>query len=135
MRRRAVLAAVAASVAFRPFAGTAQQATRMYRLGFVVQQPRPKYSNLLDELGRLGFIEGGNLEVDARGFALSVEQLQPVAMVVASAQPDAIFAGGDAAARAAQRATATIPIIAIADDVVSNRLASSLARPEGNLTG
>jgi putative ABC transport system substrate-binding protein len=51
------------------------------------------------------------------------------------AQPDAIYAGGDAAARAAQHATTTIPTIVISDDVVENRLVSSLARPEGNLTG
>src|ERR1043166_4019014 len=115
--RRVVLVAIAGAAVFRPLTAAAQQAGRTYRLGFVVQQPRPKYRDLLDELGRLGFVEGDNLDVNAHGFGLTVERLEPVAMEVVSAQPDAIFAGGDAAARAAQRATKTIPIVAIADDV------------------
>ena len=69
MRRRTVLAAIASAAAFQSFVATAQQAGRIYRLGFVVQQPRAKYADLLDELGRLGFVEGGNLDVDLRGCA------------------------------------------------------------------
>ena len=113
----------------------AQQAGRTYHLGFVARQQRAGYAVLLEELGRLGFLEGRNLSVDPRGFGLSVEQLEATAVEVAGTQPDAIFAGGDAAARAAQRATTSIPIVAIADDVIRNRLVSSLARPAGNLTG
>jgi putative tryptophan/tyrosine transport system substrate-binding protein len=134
MRRRDLLA-LAGVAALVPCTGSAQQAGRTYRLGFVAQQPHAGYAVLLEELGRLGFVEGRNVAVDPRGFGLSVEQLEAMALEVARAQPDAIFAGGDAAARAAQRATATIPIVTIADDVIRNRLASSLARPEGNLTG
>jgi putative ABC transport system substrate-binding protein len=129
------LLALAIVAALRPCTSSAQQAGRIYRLGFVAQQPHAGYAVLLAELGRLGFVEGRNLLVDPRGFGLSVEQLEATAVEVARAQPDAIFAGGDAAARAAQRATATIPIVTIADDVIRNRLASSLARPAGNLTG
>jgi len=133
MRRRDLLGA--GVVALWPCTGPAQQAGRTYRLGFVAQQPHTAYAVLLEELDRLGFVEGRNLSVDPRGFGLSVEQLEATAVEVTQAQPDAIFAGGDAAARAAQRATTSIPIVAIADDVISNRLASSLARPAANLTG
>jgi putative ABC transport system substrate-binding protein len=133
VRRRDLLGA--GVVALWPCTGPAQQAGRTYRLGFVAQQPHTGYAVLLEELGRLGFVEGRNLSVDPRGFGLSVEQLEATAVEVTQAQPDAIFAGGDAAARAAQRATTSIPIVAIADDVISNRLASSLARPAANLTG
>ena len=41
----------------------------------------------------------------------------------------------EAAARAAQRATRTIPIIAVAGDFVPEGLAKSLAKPGGNITG
>jgi ABC-type uncharacterized transport system substrate-binding protein len=37
--------------------------------------------------------------------------------------------------QAAQRATTTIPIVAIASDMVRHGLAPSVARPGGNLTG
>jgi len=126
MNRRNFLVLVGSAAVGWPIAGGTQVAGRPYRLGFVVQQPRARYAVLLEELGRLGFIDEGNLSVDPRGFGLSVEQLDEVALEVARAQPDAIFAGGDAAARAAQRSTATIPIVAIADDVIRNRLAASL---------
>jgi putative ABC transport system substrate-binding protein len=54
---------------------------------------------------------------------------------VAKAGPDAIYCGGDAAGRAAQRATVEIPIVVIADDIMRSHLVSSLARPGGNVTG
>jgi putative ABC transport system substrate-binding protein len=51
------------------------------------------------------------------------------------AQPDVIFAAGNAAIRAAQQATKTIPILAITDDMVGSGLVRSLVKPEGNTTG
>jgi ABC-type uncharacterized transport system substrate-binding protein len=46
-----------------------------------------------------------------------------------------IVASGDAAVRAAQQATKTIPIIAVVDDIVAAGLIESLAKPGGNTTG
>jgi putative tryptophan/tyrosine transport system substrate-binding protein len=46
-----------------------------------------------------------------------------------------ICAVGDAAIRAAQQATTTIPILGSTDDMVEAGLVKSLARPEGNTTG
>ena len=45
------------------------------------------------------------------------------------------MATGDTAIRAAQRATATIPILGSTDDMVGSGLVKSLARPDGNTTG
>ncbi len=46
-----------------------------------------------------------------------------------------IVALGDAATRAAQQATHTIPIVAVADDLVASGLIQSMAKPGGNTTG
>ena len=48
---------------------------------------------------------------------------------------DLIVTFGDPATRAAQHATAAIPIVAMTDDMVGSGLVASLARPGGNTTG
>jgi putative ABC transport system substrate-binding protein len=42
---------------------------------------------------------------------------------------------GEAGIQAAQRATKTIPIVGMGDDMVRTGLAASMAKPGGNLTG
>jgi putative ABC transport system substrate-binding protein len=131
--RRALL--IAGTVAAMSRNAWAQVPGRTYRLGVVVQRPRVEYNVIFQELSRLGFTEGRNLFVDPRGFGLAHEQLETAAAEIAGAQPDAIFCGGEAAAVAGRRATTTVPIVAVADDFIRNRLVASLARPAGNLTG
>ena len=64
--RRALLSAGAVILGSR--SAKAQKPERTYRLGFVVQRPRHEFNALFNELSRLGFAEGRNLVVDARGF-------------------------------------------------------------------
>ena len=63
-----------------------------------------------------------------------IVRLRSLARLVAQ-QADLIIPFGDPAIRAAQRATQTIPIVGMTDDMVGSRLAASLARPGGNTTG
>jgi len=109
----------------------------MYRLGVLNTLGRqgPPFPPFFDELRQLGFVEGGNLIVDARGFAARTEQFPALAMELANAKVDAILCGGPDATRAAQHATRTIPILGNLDDFVAAGLVSSLAHPEGNTTG
>jgi putative tryptophan/tyrosine transport system substrate-binding protein len=115
----------------------AQEQGRTYRLGFMVANPRgsPQYDALFDELRRQGFIEGQNLIVDPRGYGLRNDQLPQVTMALVDARVDVLFAGGNAGIRAAQHATATIPILGFTDDMVGSGLVSSMAHPGGNTTG
>jgi hypothetical protein len=129
MRRRDLLAVFSGAVAARPFIGSAQERGRIYRVGFLVQSQRPQYSALIEELQHHGFVEGANLLVDSRGFGTRVEALEAVAVELVKASPDAIYAGGDAAGRAAQKATSTIPIAVIADDVLKAVSCSRLHTP------
>jgi putative tryptophan/tyrosine transport system substrate-binding protein len=131
-RRPVMLASVIAV-----FSGAvwAQEAKRVYRLGFVVQPPKSNFGAMFDELRKRGFIEGQNLSVDPRGFSLPADRLDDAAVEVAKAGPDVIYAGGTAAGRAVQRATRTIPIVVTGNDMVRAHLVSSLAHPGGNVTG
>ena len=68
MRRREFIALAGASVAW-PFAASAQDKGRVYRLGIYAGDGRnvPHYRALIDEVQRHGFIEGRNLVIEVRG--------------------------------------------------------------------
>ena len=107
-----------------PLAVHAQEPGRTYRLGTLYTSPRdaPQHVAFFDELGRLGFKLSQNLNVDGRGFGLRTERLPDVARELVNAKVDAILCGGDPAIRAAQGATATIPIVGVTDDMVGSGL-------------
>jgi putative ABC transport system substrate-binding protein len=86
-----------------------------------------------DELRQQGFAEDANLSVDGK-FEVDPDQSDAAAAEVAKMAPDAVVCVGTPAVRAGQRATATIPIVAL-DDLVGSNLVSSLGRPDSNTTG
>jgi putative tryptophan/tyrosine transport system substrate-binding protein len=136
LTRRAVILLLGGAVAW-PIGARAQEPGRIYRLGAVFASPReaPHHVAFFAELRRLGFIEGQNLAVDERGYALRVEQMDEHAAEVVKSGVDVIMVGGDAAVRATQQATAQIPILALTDDMVGQGFVRSLAKPGGNTTG
>jgi putative tryptophan/tyrosine transport system substrate-binding protein len=136
MRRREFIALMGASITW-PFAAMAQEPGRAYRLGAVSSVPRnsPILVEMLDELRRQGFIVGQNLTVDWRTYGAEIDLIPKFVAELVKAHVDVIYVGGDIAIRAAQQATATIPILGVAEDMVGQGLVNSLARPGGNTTG
>src|SRR5262245_20896054 len=136
MKRRAFITLIGGAASW-PLAARAQEPGRTYRLGGLTRIPRdaPHYAALFDELHRLGFTEGQNLMIDWRGYGPPNEQISAVAAELVKAKVDVIYCAGDFAIRAAQEATATIPILAVTDDMVGSGLVRSLAQPGGNTTG
>jgi len=137
MRRRDFIKVAGGAAVFWPMAGFAQVPGRTYRLGGLFPFPRgaPPSAALIEEFRRSGFIEGQNLTIDWREFGPRVDVLSGFAAEFVKAGVDVIAAGGDFGIRAAQEATATIPIVGFTDDMVGSRLVESLARPGGNTTG
>src|SRR5262249_21705115 len=136
MRRRAFIALLGGAAAW-PLAARAQEPGRIYRVGCLHASPRdaPHHLALFDELRRLGFIDGQNLMIDAAGYGMSADRFAVHAADLVKARVDVILAGGDAAVRAAQRATTSIPILALTDDMVGQGFVRSLGQPGGNTTG
>jgi putative ABC transport system substrate-binding protein len=97
--------------------------------------PEPVVPLLRQALVRLGYVDGRNLRLDLRFAEGHAERLPALAEKLAAKKADVIVALGDAATRAAQQATRTIPIVAIADDLVASGLIASMATPGGNTTG
>jgi len=106
-------------------------------LPLLVPFPRdaPVFLRFLDELRHQGFIEGQNLTIDYRDFALHGDLSSEYAAELVKAQVDVIWAGGGVPIRAVQQATKTIPIFGVTNDMVGEGLVASLARPNGNTTG
>lgn len=137
MRRRHFIRLLGATAA-SPVAALnawAQPAGRTYRLGVLVQAPRTAshWMTFFDELRREGFIEGVNLSV-VDAFGTRIESADTAVAVMVNARPDAIMTAG-AFTRVLQGATQTIPILTVSDDLLVEKVVSSLSRPGGNVTG
>jgi ABC-type uncharacterized transport system substrate-binding protein len=135
MRRRDFLA-LAGGAASWPLAVRAQVPGRAYRVAFLTPQPRssPPMAATFDELRLNGFIEGQNLEI-LPGFGLTIEQLVQRAPEVVREAPDVIAAGPALPLQALKKATSTIPLVGLSEDLVAEGLVPSMAHPDGNLTG
>ncbi len=136
MRRRElfVVGAIAVTV---PFSTHAQQAGRVYRVGFLrVGEPPPSFIEPFRQgLRDLGFVEGKNLIIDF-GLAPSAEHLPEIANALIEQNVDLIFASGTPAVLPARNAANGRPVIFVAGiDPVVTGLARGLAQPGGNLTG
>ena len=140
-RRREFIALMGASATW-PFTALAQQAGRTYRLGMVSPLPceaTPSTSPLTlafqDGLRHLGFVKDQNLTFACRDVGHNIDLSSQYAAELVKGAVDVIVVFGDVAARAAQQATKTIPIVVATDDMLGEGLVSSLARPDGNTTG
>ena len=124
-----------------PFAAEAQQPAQPPRIGFLIasspatQPPRNKEA-FRQGLRELGYVEGQNLVIEWRYGEGRLERLPALAAELVRLQVACIVTAGPADHRAAQTATATIPIVMVWDnDPVGNGFVASLARPGGNMTG
>jgi putative ABC transport system substrate-binding protein len=97
------------------------------------QQP-PEVDAFIEELRRLGWVEGKNLAVERR-WADKPDRFRKLASDLARSDVSVILTPGPAATRAAQDATSTIPIVMVAFTDPRQVGVASLAHPGGNLTG
>src|SRR5262249_10913292 len=135
VKRRDFITLIGGAAAW-PLAARAQEPSRTYHLGFVVPSGRdaPPIMAFFDELRRNGFIEGQNLSVVEGGFNVREDQAAGVVEALVKTAPDVIVSSG-MPTRILQRATRTIPIVAMSEDMLADGIVASLARPEGNTTG
>ena len=96
---------------------------------------RRLYQPFFEELRRLGDVEGPNLIVERYSGEGRPEGFPDLARHVVSRNPDVIVASTNPVALAVRAATGTIPIVWIGAEPIRYGLATSLARPGGNLTG
>jgi ABC-type uncharacterized transport system substrate-binding protein len=142
MRRRDFLKVFASSATGWPLAPRAQQSERPRRIGvlmaFSENDPEAQSwaGGFREELAKLGWTEGHNIQIDTRWATANVKSLEQSAKQLVALQPDVILTGSTPATAAMREQTNTIPIVfAMVGDPVGSGFVASLSRPGGNLTG
>jgi len=120
-----------------PLEGAAQPPTAVYRVGVLAQDIQPGLlETFRDELERLGYVEGKNVLIAVRTAEGGSDRLPPLAADLLRLKVDIIVAVNTPAAKAAQSATKTVPIVIMrVADPVKTGLVQSLAHPGANVTG
>jgi putative tryptophan/tyrosine transport system substrate-binding protein len=134
----AVLGSAALSLA-AAIPAAAQQGGTVARVGVLLPSDSDKTPALVafrKALQDLGYVEGKSIVFDVRLAKGHNERLGDLAAELVRLPVDVIVASGTTAVRAAAGVTKSIPIIqAAGGDLVNAGLATSLARPGGNVTG
>jgi putative ABC transport system substrate-binding protein len=134
-RRDTLIALLFLSTA--PLAADVQRAERVPLIGFVSPTSHgPRNVAFLQGLRELGYVEGRNVNVELRFADGRPERLPGLVDELVRLKVDVLVVGATIGARAAKRATTTIPIVfAGSSDPVAGGIVTNLARPEGNITG
>ena len=137
MRRREFIAFVGGAVAAMPLAASAQR-SGIAVVG-VLSPEGPSTGNvdgLIEGLRGLGYIDGRNIRFEYRWAQGKFDRLSEMAADLVRLKVDVIVAFVTQASIEAKKATETIPIVMVGPgDPIGAGLATSLARPGGNVTG
>jgi putative tryptophan/tyrosine transport system substrate-binding protein len=140
MKRRRFLLTSLAGALVAPFAAQAQQASRVYRIGYVgAGSPATAghhASAFVLALRQLGYVDGQNIAIEYRWAEGMLERLPALVAEVVRLRVDVIISSATPAIAAAKKQTSTIPIVmAGVTDPVGSGFVAALARPGTNITG
>jgi putative tryptophan/tyrosine transport system substrate-binding protein len=135
LSRRGVIGAGAAALFLSLAKGSPGQRQKDSLIGWLSSSPGadPLLEAFRAGLRGLGYVEGGSIRIEARS-AQDNTELRALARELVRLKVDVLVTKGRAATRAAQEATAAIPVVmAPVDDPYE--FVASLSRPTGNITG
>jgi putative ABC transport system substrate-binding protein len=141
LKRREFITLVGGAAAW-PVTARAQQGDRMRRVGIVMPYPKGdteyeiRVQALRQELARLGWTEGGNVQFDERWTTDNMDLVRANAASLVASNPDVVVATGGRVIPLLMQLSHTIPIVIPGvSDPVRVGYVQSLARPGGNVTG
>lgn len=140
MNRRVFLSAVTGGLLAAPRVAQAQQAGKVWRIGYLDQGSAARSEAYVDGLRQglrdLGWVEGRNIAIEVRFAEGRTDQLPRLAAELVRLRVDVIVTSTTPGALAAKHATRTTPIvIGFAADPVGSGIVASLAHPGENITG
>jgi putative ABC transport system substrate-binding protein len=142
MMRVALVAALVLALLAAPLAAEAQPTRTVHTIAFL--GPPPSAGGLVQAfqqgLRDLGYVEGQNIRIEYRYTDVALQGhpdlLPRLAAELVRLKPDVLVVSVTEAALAAKTVTRTIPIVMVSvPDPVAAGLVTSLARPDGNVTG
>jgi putative ABC transport system substrate-binding protein len=142
VNRREAITLLGGAAAAWPLAALAQQADRVRRIGLLMASVetdpigQERVEALRRGLREFGWVEGRNLEILLRWSGVDIARIQQYTMELVHLAPDLIVANATPSIAALKRATQSIPLVfVVVNDPVAQGIVSSVARPEGNITG
>jgi len=139
VRRRDFITLLGGTAAW-PIAARAQQIGKIYRIGFLANDPaiptHPVGQAFLDGLREDGFTEGKNIVIERRFAEGRLDRYADLVTELLRLEVDVLVTSAEEATLAAKRATTRIPIVMMnVSDPLGQGIVASLARPAGNITG
>jgi putative tryptophan/tyrosine transport system substrate-binding protein len=141
-KRREFITLLGGAVVAWPLGARAQQGGRMRRIGILMPYPKSdtdvqaRIQAFRQELRKLGWTQGGNVELDERWTGDDMALVRANAASLVQSKPDLLLAVGGRVIPILMQMTRSIPIVVPGSgDPVSAGYAHSLARPGGNITG
>jgi putative ABC transport system substrate-binding protein len=123
-------------------AHTQQPPQRVRRVGALLYlneqdvESKTYLATFVKQLAELGWIAGGNLQIDYRWTGGNAARLRQYAAELVALAPDVILVAGGSHVGPLQQVTRTIPIVFVqVADAVGGGFVESLAHPGGNATG
>jgi putative tryptophan/tyrosine transport system substrate-binding protein len=132
MRRREFIAGIGSAVASPR---VARSQARMRVVGILMPYPehdknaRARFGVFRQELARLGWSEGRDVQLDVRWTTDDMDRVRAEAASLVRAKPDVIATNGDRVVAVFRQLTNSIPIVAVASELVGSGFVDSLARP------
>jgi hypothetical protein len=142
MNRREFITLLGGAAATWPLAARAQQPKKIPRLCFLTFDPgtfqsrSARFEPFFNRLNELGYVDGQTITIDYLSAEGRNDRFAEIAAECLRFKADVIAVTTTPGGLAAKQATQTIPIVMLPlGDPVGVGLVSSIARPEGNVTG
>jgi putative tryptophan/tyrosine transport system substrate-binding protein len=136
MQRRDFITLISGTVAAWSFGARAQQAGKVWRIGYLSPSSPGNLKAFMQGLNDLGYVDGKNIQIERRVADGSLDRLPALAAELVRTNVDVILAESSFAVEAARAATKTTPIVMTGvGNPVGSGFVKSISQPGGNITG
>jgi putative tryptophan/tyrosine transport system substrate-binding protein len=139
MRLTGLAVVLAVGLVFAPFAAEAQQAGKVYRIGYLSYlgcSDDPFLIPFRQGLRELGYDEGRNIVIECRSAPGKPDRYPDLVAELVRLNVDVLHTTGTVLTLVAKQTTRTVPIVMVyIHDPVASGIVGSLARPGANVTG